>query len=75
MISDVAIDLMFWAMELKIETALGIGDGSDIEQKRFPVKAVAPDETFKTQIKIGTLVDEKLHHGAAVILVAVDGVE
>ena len=62
-------------MELEIETALGVGNGSDVEEKRLPLEAGAPDEAFEAKIKIGAGVDKKFHHRTAVILVAVDGVE
>lgn len=74
-IRDVPIDLFFGAMKLEIEAALGVGDGSDIKEKRFPLEAGAPDDAFEAKIEIGAGVDEKFHHRAAVILVAVDGVE
>jgi hypothetical protein len=45
-IGDVAVDLMFRAMELEIKAALGIGDGSDIVEISFPVKAGTPDEAL-----------------------------
>lgn len=62
-------------MELEVETALGVGDGSDVEEKSFPLEAGAPDEAFEAKIKIGAGVDKEFHHRTAVILVAVDGVE
>jgi hypothetical protein len=66
---------MFGAMKLEIETALGVGDGSDIEEKSLPLKAGAPDKAFEAKAEISAGVDEKFHHRAAVILVAVNGVE
>jgi hypothetical protein len=66
---------MFGAMKLEIEAALGVGEGSDVEEKSLPLESGAPDKAFEAKVEISARVGEKFHHRAAVVLVAVNGVE
>ena len=66
---------MFRAMELEIEAALGVREGRDVEEKSFPLEAGTPDEAFEAKIESGARVSEEFHNRAAVVLIAVDGVE
>ena len=74
-IAQVGVDVVFAAMKLKIEAALGVGKRSDVENRGFPFEAGAPDDSFETNIETASRIDEQLHHRPTIIAIAVDGVE
>ena len=74
-IDQVGVDVVFTAVKLKIETALGVGKWSDVENRGFPFEAGAPDDSFEMNIETSSRIGKQLHHGAAIIAITVDGVE
>jgi hypothetical protein len=74
-ISQVGVDVVFAAMKLKIEAALGVGKRSDIENRGFPFETRPPDDSFETNIETSSRIDEQFQNRPTIIAIAVDGVE
>src|SRR5215207_4043632 len=74
-ITDIAKDILFVTMELPVQPALRIRHRSNVKHDRLPFEARAPNEPLKPHVQISAGINQQLHYGPAVILVAVHRVK
>src|SRR5688572_20677161 len=74
-VAQVTVHIRFGAMELRIETALGIAERGHVEHQGLPCMTSAPQQALEPDIDLCTGVHEKPHHRLAEIEDAVDAME
>ena len=72
---DVVVDVPFPPMHLRKEAELGIRDRRHVEQRGFPLEALAPRDPLNSDVRLRAGVQQHLQDGCGAIVTRVDGVK